>query len=179
WVGLPLWHSSVGRALVRFDNADPDPVRRRYFLPPGPPTPPVPLPPPVAGAGVAVGGSRVELSFLLFNFLALLLCKQGTVHQAHGGFGIFHGTEPSLEQHLEAVPCIRDPLLIIAPHNVKPSLHRTEPVIRPKRIGRMGESRWMSLHKVSTSVPPLRLRIGLNILRRACTALLRVAIIRI
>ncbi|WVZ58039.1 hypothetical protein U9M48_008351 [Paspalum notatum var. saurae] len=34
--------------------------------------------------------------------------------------------------------CIEDPLLIIAPRNVKLSLHRTEPVIRPKRIGENG-----------------------------------------
>ncbi|WVZ93786.1 hypothetical protein U9M48_039741, partial [Paspalum notatum var. saurae] len=93
----------------------------------------------VAGVGVAVGGRRVELSFLLFNFLALLLCKQGTVHQ--------------------------DSLLIIALRNVKLSLHCTEPVICLKRISRMGESRRMSLRKVSTPVPLLRLRIGLNILQ--------------
>ncbi|WVZ49126.1 hypothetical protein U9M48_000507 [Paspalum notatum var. saurae] len=61
--------------------------------------------------------------------------------------------------------CIQDPLLIIALRNVKLSLHCTEPVICLKRISRMGESRWMSLHKVSTSVPLLRLRIGLNILQ--------------
>ena len=34
----------------------------------------------IAGSGVAVGGSRIELSFLLLDFSALLLCKQGTVH---------------------------------------------------------------------------------------------------
>ncbi|WVZ89011.1 hypothetical protein U9M48_035475 [Paspalum notatum var. saurae] len=61
--------------------------------------------------------------------------------------------------------CIQDPLLIIALRNVKLSLHCTEPVICLERISRMGESRWMSLHKVSTSVPLLRLRIGLNILQ--------------
>ncbi|WVZ58099.1 hypothetical protein U9M48_008405, partial [Paspalum notatum var. saurae] len=90
----------------------------------------------VAGAGVAVGGSRVELFFLLFNFLALLLCKQGTVHQAHGGFGIFHRTEPSTSK---LSCCIQDPLLIIALRNVKLLLHCMEPVICLKRISRMGE----------------------------------------
>ncbi|WVZ88997.1 hypothetical protein U9M48_035462 [Paspalum notatum var. saurae] len=61
--------------------------------------------------------------------------------------------------------CIQDPPLIIALRNVKLSLHCTEPVICLKRISRMGESRRMSLHKVSTPVPLLRLRIGLNILQ--------------
>ncbi|WVZ48692.1 hypothetical protein U9M48_000111 [Paspalum notatum var. saurae] len=73
---------------------------------------------------------------------------------------------PPVQSCTSKLSCyIQDPLLIIALRNVKLSLHCMEPVICLKRISRMGESRWMSLHKVSTSVPLLRLRIGLNILQ--------------
>ena len=81
WVGLPLWHSSVGRALALILITLTLTCLLLILLLLGLLTLLVLLLLLVAGAGVAVGGSRVELSFLLFDFPVLLLCKQGTIHQ--------------------------------------------------------------------------------------------------
>ncbi|WVZ70282.1 hypothetical protein U9M48_018959, partial [Paspalum notatum var. saurae] len=111
----------------------------------------------------------VELSFLLINLLrfALVSKARSTKHMVtpESFTELSPGEAFSVLSTSKLSCCIQDPLLIIALRNVKLSLHCTEPVICLKRISRMGESRWMSLHKVSTSVPLLRLRIGLNILQ--------------
>jgi len=80
WVGLPLWHSSVGRALVLILVTLSLTCLLLVLLLLWLLTLLLVLLG-VAGAGVADGGCRVELSFLLINLPALLLCKQGTIYQ--------------------------------------------------------------------------------------------------
>ncbi|WVZ87923.1 hypothetical protein U9M48_034497, partial [Paspalum notatum var. saurae] len=139
----------------------------------------------VGTAGGSGGGccllEDAGLSFLFFSSISLrfALRKQGTIYQhmvasnlsrnrarvKHSPSRGPYDSHPSRAAPRSRPARIRDPLLIIA-------LAQCQAVAPPHGAGhppeedrRMGESRWMSLHKVSTSVPPPRPRIGLNILQ--------------